>query len=54
MHQRLRFHLLPFEGPGLYWFQVEVKKGEAWDSVARLPLEVTIGASREAVTTAAE
>jgi len=42
-HQRKRFNMLPFEGPGLYWFEVEVQEGGEWRGVARVPLEVTGG-----------
>jgi hypothetical protein len=43
VHHRMRFHVLPFEGPGLYWFQVEVRDGDAWNMVARVPLEIITG-----------
>jgi hypothetical protein len=54
VHQRMRFHLLPFEGPGLCWFHVEAKAGEEWRSVARLPLEITTGIGIEGAAVAAK
>jgi hypothetical protein len=39
---RVRFDWLPIRDSGTYVFAVEVKRGEAWDLVAEVPLDITI------------
>jgi hypothetical protein len=38
---------LPFVGAGIYSFEIEVRESEGWKSVARLPLQVVIGATAQ-------
>ena len=40
LRARVRFDGIPFVGPGRYRFVVQLQEGEAWTTVARVPLDI--------------